>query len=118
MKPMKWPDRITVLHKLRDKPKANADHFILDVVILSEAQRRPAARCVEDIVVYDYQKARKSPLKPFMIDKFSETFELQEQAKKKYSNRVRTLLNRVRELEKSSWDRGDAKEDFGSGANL
>ncbi|CAN9183696.1 unnamed protein product [Alternaria alternata] len=112
--PMKWPDRITVLHKLRDNPSENSDHFILDVMILSEAQRRPAARCVEDIVTYDYRTAKKSPLPPFMIKKLQETFKLQEEAKEKNSNRVRVLLDRVRELEKSSWDRPDAKEDFGS----
>jgi len=112
--PMKWPDRITVLHKLRHKPESQADHFILDVLILSESHRRPAARCVEDIVVYDYQKAQKSPLPPFMIQKFQQTFELQEQAKERCNKRVKNLLDRMQRLEKSSWDRPDAKEDFGS----
>ena len=49
-----------------------------------------------------------------MIKKLQETFKLQEEAKEKNSNRVRVLLDRVRELEKSRWDRPDAKEDFGS----
>jgi hypothetical protein len=106
-----------VLHKLRHKPESEADHFILDVLILSESHRRPAARCVEDIVVYDYQKAQKSPLPPFMIEKFRQTFELQEQAKERCSNRIKNLLDRVQRLEKSSWDRPDAKEDFGSAGN-
>ena len=106
--------RVTVLHKLRNKPSQDSDHFILDVMILSEAQRRPAARCIEDIVVYDYRTARKSPLPDFMVDKFQETFKLQEQTKAENSSRVKTLLDRVRALEKSSWDRPDAKEDFGS----
>ena len=114
IKPMKWPDRVTVLHKLRNKPTMDMDHFFLDVLILSEKARRPAARCIEDIVVYDYRKAQKSRLLPFMIEKFSETFELQEQAKERCSMRVKTLLDRVRQLEKSSWDRADAKEDLGS----
>ncbi|CAO2656210.1 Nn.00g050130.m01.CDS01 [Neocucurbitaria sp. VM-36] len=117
MKPMKWPDRVTVLHKLRNKPTTATDHFILDVLILSEVHRRPAARCIEDIVVYDYKKAQKSALMPFMMDKFRETFELQEQMKEHCSSRVKTLLDRVRQLEKGSWDRRDAKEDFGSAAN-
>jgi hypothetical protein len=86
----------------------------LDVLILSEVQRRAAARCIEDIVVYDYRTARKSALPPFMIAKFQKTFQLQEQAKAENSARVRRLLTRVRELEKSSWDRPDAVEDFGS----
>lgn len=112
--PMKWPDRVTVLHKLSNKPAHNSDHFILDVLILSEAHRRPAARCIEDIVVYDYRTAKKTRLPPFMMAKFEETFKLQEQAKKENGARVRVLLERVRALEKSSWDRPDAKEDFGS----
>ncbi|OSS46432.1 hypothetical protein B5807_08515 [Epicoccum nigrum] len=115
--PMKWPDRVTVLHKLRSKPEQGTDHFILDVLILSEAQRRAAARCIEDIVVYDYRTAKKSALPPFMIAKFQKTFQLQEQAKAENSARVRQLLTRVRELEESSWDRPDAVEDFGSAAN-
>lgn len=105
-----------MLHKLRNKPEQDTDHFILDVLILSEAHRRAAARCMEDIVVYDYRSAKKSPLPPFMVDKFKKTFELQEQVKEKNSARVRTLLDRVRELEKSSWDRADAVEDLGGAA--
>ncbi|KAH8727257.1 thioesterase-like superfamily-domain-containing protein [Phaeosphaeriaceae sp. PMI808] len=111
--PMQWPDRVTVLHKLRSKPQSDADHFLLDVVILSERHRRPAARCIEDIVVYDYNKAKKSPLAPFMVTKFREIFDLQEQAKERYSGRVRGLLDRVEQLEKSSWDKKDAVEDVG-----
>lgn len=113
---MKWPDRVTVLHKLRSEPKLDTDHFILDVLILSELHRRPAARCVEDIVVYDYQSAKKAPLRPFMVEKFKETWLLQEQAKKHYGNKVTDLIRRVRELEKGSWDRVDAKEDLGTEA--
>lgn len=112
--PMKWPDRITVLHKVREKPSVEADHFLLDVVILSEGQRRASARCVEDIVIYDYGRARKSRMPRFMLDRLEETFELQEQAKEKNGKRVRGLLARVDALEKSRWDREDAKEDFGS----
>lgn len=90
------------------------DHFILDVVILSEVHRRVAARCIEDIVVYDYQKAQKTTLLPFMLDKFNEVFELQEQAKETNEVKVKGLLERVRQLEKSSWDKVDAVEDLGS----
>jgi hypothetical protein len=114
--PMKYPDRITVLHKLRNEPTQGTDHFILDVLIMSELHRRPAARCVEDIVVYDYKAAKKAPLKPFMVEKFKETWELQERAKDMYGKRVHDLITRTRLLEKGSWDRPDAKEDFGSAA--
>jgi hypothetical protein len=70
---------------------------------------------VEDVVVYDYKRGCKTPLAPFMVDKFRETYELQEQARTKYRVRVERLLERVRGLEKSSWDCPDAKENFGSG---
>lgn len=111
---MKWPDRVTVLHKLRQRPNSDSDHFILDVVILSEVHRRAAARCVEDIVVYDYKIGRKTPLRPFMVEKFRETFELQEQAKEKWGRQVSEVIRRVRDLEKGSWDRAGAQEDMGS----
>ena len=112
--PMTWPDHISVYHKLRSPPSSSTTSFILDVVILSELHQRPAARCVEDIVVYDYRKAKKTPLRPFMIDKFGETYDLQLKAKEENSARVKDLLDMVRKLEESSWDRPDAKEDLGS----
>ncbi|KAF2444453.1 Thioesterase/thiol ester dehydrase-isomerase [Karstenula rhodostoma CBS 690.94] len=112
--PIKYPDRVTVLHRLRSMPKADTDHFILDVVILSELHRRVAARCVEDIVMYNYKAGKKSAMEPFMIDMLQETFNLQEQAKLKYGNKALELIRRVQALEKASWDRPDAKEDFGS----
>ena len=112
--PMAWPDHVSVYHKLRSLPSSSTDSFELDVVILSERHQRPAARCVEDIVVYDYRQGKKTPLRPFMLDQFRETYDLQLQAKNNSGARVRSLHDRVRRLEQSSWDRQDAKEDFGS----
>lgn len=111
---MAWPDRVTVYHKLGQRPTENTDSFVLDVLILSEKHQRPAARCVEDLVVYDYRKGKKTPLPPFMLDRFLETFELQEEAKEKYGDMANELLERVRALEQSSWDRPDAREDLGT----
>lgn len=117
VQPMTWPDHISVYHKLRSLPSSSTDSFILDVVILSELHQRPAARCVEDIVVYDYRQGKKTPLRPFMLETFRQTYELQDQAKNENGARVKTLLDKVRSLEKSSWDRQDAKEDFGRGSS-
>ena len=105
-----------MLHKLRSKPTAGSDCFVLDVLILSEMHRRVAARCVEDIVLYDYKQARKCALLPFMVDKFQEVFALQEEARDRQGKRVQQVLEQVRQLEKSSWDRSDAAEDMGSAA--
>lgn len=114
---MTFPDHVSVYHKLRHAPDEKMDHFILDVIILSELHQRPAARCVEDIVVYDYKKGKKAPLRPFMVDMFKETFRLQEEAKKTNGERIRKLHERVEALERETWDRPDAREDVGSAAS-
>jgi len=113
-KPMTFPDHVTVYHKLSNEPTQKTDSFILDVLILSELHQRPAARCIEDIVVYNYRLGKKTTLPPFMADAFQRTWQLQEEAKKTNSNAVRDLLARVRALEKQSWDAPDAVEDMGS----
>lgn len=112
--PMTYPDHITVLHKLAAPPSSSTDHFILDVVIFSERHQRPAARLVEDIVVYDYVKGKKAPLKPFMVEGFRQIWREQEAVKSEVGKRVRWIEERVRDIEKASWDRADAIEDLGS----
>ena len=114
LQPMAWPDRISVYHKLRSAPTVSPDSFTLDVLILSEKHQRPAARCVEDIVVYDYRKGMKSPLRDFMVDKFRETFTMQEEARQRNAARIEHLLQRVEWLEKESWDKIGAVEDMGT----
>lgn len=112
--PMSWPDRISVYHKLRAPPSSASESFILDVLILSERHQRAAARCVEDIVVYDYRRGRKTPLMSFMLAQFRKTWEAQEAARKKHEAKVEELLARVRRLEIDSWDREGAVEDMRS----
>lgn len=112
--PMTYPDHITVLHKLATPPSASTDHFILDVVIFSERHQRPAARLVEDIVVYDYVRGKKAPLKPFMVEGFQQVWREQESVRAEVGMRVKSIEERIREIEKASWDRADAVEDMGS----
>ena len=114
MQPMTWPDKISVYHKLRSAPTPTTNSFILDVLIVSEKHRRPAARCEEDIVIYDYQKAQKTPLRDFMVEQFRETFRLQEESKGQNTKKIHNLLERVDSLEKASWNRPDAAEDMGT----
>lgn len=114
--PMTWPDKISVYHKLRSRPDESTQSLVLDVMILSEAKQRPAARCLEDVVVYDYRIAKKSSLEPFMLDQFKKTFDLQEQAKRDNLAKIRQIEEKVRKLEKASWDDPNAVEDLGSAA--
>ncbi|KAH0558638.1 hypothetical protein GP486_004712 [Trichoglossum hirsutum] len=114
--PLTWPDHISVYHKLRPFP-ADPAAFDLDVIILSELHQRPAARCSESLLVYNYQSRQKIPMPSFMRDAFEETLRLQKAAKEEKVGRIQSLLERVTKLEKESWDREGAKEDMGSGAS-
>lgn len=108
--PMTWPDRITVCHKLRARPDERTESMVLDVVILSERTQRPAARCLEDVVVYNYRAGKKSGMPAFMLKQFKTIWELQEKEKAASGKKVEQLLEDVRELEKGSWDREEAVE--------
>lgn len=48
-----------------------------------------------------------------MLEKFQDTWEAQEETKRRNESRVRCLLERVENLEKESWDRKGAVENFG-----
>ncbi|KAI9842387.1 MAG: hypothetical protein M1838_003157, partial [Thelocarpon superellum] len=111
--PMTWPDRVTVYHKLRSSPSDEADSFTLDVMILSEVHQRPAARCVEDVVMYDYRQSRRTSLPPFMRHVFTQTFQQQEAEKQAYREQIHSLTQRVEGLERETWNHEDAKENLG-----
>ncbi|KXT16088.1 hypothetical protein AC579_7128 [Pseudocercospora musae] len=112
--PMRYPDHATILHKLATEPKEGTDTFDLHVLILSELHQRPAARVIEDVVFYDYRKAKKTPMRPFMLDVLQHTWMLQKEARRVNRERVTSILERVRALELGSWDRKGAVEDIGS----
>jgi acyl-CoA thioesterase FadM len=111
--PMSWPDKISVYHKLHSRPDENTASMMLDVMILSEAKQRPAARCLEDVVVYDYKVAKKTSLPLYMLEQFQLTWELQEQARQRGLAAISGMEDRLRSIEQQTWDRPDAKEDFG-----
>ncbi|KAG7046460.1 thioesterase superfamily protein [Colletotrichum scovillei] len=100
--PMAYPDHVTVLHKLVSKPTYESDFILLEALLISEGHRRPAARCFEDIVVYDYKTAKRAPLKPFMVDRLRETYEAQEQSKIDCEEKVKGLVDIVERLEKAA----------------
>ena len=113
---MTYPDRISVFHKLSTPVSDASDAFILEVIILSERHRRIAARCTEDIVLYDYQNASKVALgkRPFMLKAFEDLLKAQN-AETEHALRSRSSIEEaVRRLEEGSWDRPDAREDLGS----
>lgn len=113
--PMTYPDHISVFHKLRSLPSSDSSSFILDVLILSELQQRPAARCVEDIVVYDYKAGKKVNIQPFMMRAFEQTWKEQEEERRRVEERIEEVERAVGELERETWNKEGAMEDMGSG---
>ncbi|KAJ6785054.1 hypothetical protein PWT90_05237 [Aphanocladium album] len=96
--PMTFPDQVTVLHKLVEKPDSTSDRVLMEAVAYSHKHKRPAARFFEDIAVYDYRAAKKAPLKPFMVEEMQVMYELQEQRKQQTEQKVQELLLSMEEL--------------------
>lgn len=111
--PMTHPDRVSVFHKLRALPGEKDDSFVLDVCIMSELHQRPAARCVEDIVVYDYRAGKKVQLRGFMMDAFKETWKEQEAERKRVERRIGEVESMVKGIENESWRKEGAVEEIG-----
>jgi tRNA A-37 threonylcarbamoyl transferase component Bud32 len=69
---------------------------------------------VEDIVVYDYKKGEKVPIRPFMMEAFQKTFQEQEREQKRVRRRIVDVEKAVRRVEQQTWDKPGAIEDMGS----
>jgi hypothetical protein len=83
-------------------------------MIMSELHQRPAARCVEDIVVYDYRAGKKVAIRPFMMDGFTECWREQEEERLRAEKRIKEVEGWVTSIEKGTWDRVGAVEDMGT----
>jgi hypothetical protein len=117
---MTWPDQITIYHRFTQDPSVTLSKkafFEQEVLILSEGKQRPAARALEQNVLYDYRSLRKSATPPaFMLDQFQKTWASQEESRREWRERIAAIEDEVRGLELESWDREDAVEDLGSAA--
>lgn len=67
----------------------------MEVVIISENEQRPAARCFEDIVVYDYRIGKKAPLPSFMVEEMDSAYDAQEEARTKALSKIKELQQSV-----------------------
>jgi hypothetical protein len=126
--PMTYPDRVTVLHKLSalpnpspatpsapNSPPIGITTFALSAIQLSERHQRPAARCEEEIAVYDYQTGSRAALRPFMADVFARVWAEQEEARRVWGARAKEVERRVGELDRRTWGREGAVEMGGGG---
>ncbi|KAI3580776.1 thioesterase-like superfamily-domain-containing protein [Fusarium oxysporum f. sp. albedinis] len=97
--PLEFPDHITVLYKLLEAPTNESTSLKMEAWILSEQYRRLAARCIDDTVIYDYTTAKKTVLKPFMVDKFQQTFSMQQANQRKYTDQAKRAIQAAEELQ-------------------
>ena len=97
------------LSALKDK----TDLLTLDVLMLSEKNQRPTARCIEHIAIYDYDERSRTTLKPHMVDMLRQTFAHQEETRQRNEGRAGDILCRIEKLEVSSWKNPHAIEDLG-----
>ncbi|KAI7759121.1 hypothetical protein LZL87_013243 [Fusarium oxysporum] len=97
--PLEFPDHITVLYKLLEAPTNESTSLKMEAWILSEQYRRLAARCIDDTVIYDYTTAKKTVLKPFMVDKFQKTFSMQQANQRKYTDQAKRAIQEAEELQ-------------------
>ncbi|KAJ3494030.1 hypothetical protein NLG97_g4345 [Lecanicillium saksenae] len=96
--PMTFPDQVTVLHKLVEKPDSTSERVLMEAVAYSHKHKRPAARFFEDIAVYDYRAAKRAPLKPFMVEEMQAMYERQEQQQQQTEQKVQELVRSMDEL--------------------
>lgn len=96
---MTFPDHVTVMHKLITKPDNSSDRMLFEAVAFSHRHQRPAAKFIEDVVVYDYKAGKKAPLKPFMVELMAELFAMQNQRKEAAEVEIAALHQFVDGLE-------------------
>lgn len=95
---MNFPDRVTVIHKLLVKPEATSTSIFLEAAIISEQHQRIAARCFEDIAVYDYKAGKISPMHHFMVEELDAVYDSQVQAHQAALKNIATLQERLKKL--------------------
>lgn len=96
---MTFPDQVTVLHKLMERPDNTSDRVFMEAVAFSHKHQRVAARFFEDIAVYDYRAAKRAPLKPFMVEEMQKMYNLQEQRQQEVERQVQQILYALDELQ-------------------
>lgn len=68
-------------------------------MIYSETHKRVAARCFEDIAVYNYRAGKKATLKGFMVDELQKVYDLQEKSKLEADQKIMELERDIKTIE-------------------
>lgn len=99
LKPVTFPDRVSVFHKITKPPEPNSDHFILEAIILSEYHYRTAARLTEEIGIYDHIEGKKTTLKPNQVRDLNRIFKRQPLNREAADKEIDEWMDRLTDLE-------------------
>ena len=113
--PLKYPDTTTTYHRLGLSSTSSLPSFLpLHTVTLSHTFTRPAFRMSEEILLYDYRLNRKAALTPLILEVLQMALAEEEASKNLWVARRREVEELLEGLERSSWKKKGAVEDFGS----
>ena len=86
---------MTVIHKLAERPAYTSESLILEAVIFSETHKRLAARCYEDIAIYDYRAGKRATLHGYMVDALRQVYDLQDVAKAEADKTIEEMTRQI-----------------------
>lgn len=106
VKPITFPDRVSVFHKIIKPPEPGSDHFVLEAIILSEYHYKTAARVVEEIGVYNHMKGKEGTLKPNQVRDLYRLYRKQPQNREVADKEIDEWMDRLTDLEMKVQMRG------------
>jgi hypothetical protein len=101
-----FPDQINVVYKLTQAPKADSTSLFLEAAIYSSRNRRLAAKCYEELVVYNYRKAERATLPSWLYAGLRDVWNMQGEAIEWAEKEIRELLRRFEEFEAKLLEQG------------
>ncbi|KFA77645.1 hypothetical protein S40288_02696, partial [Stachybotrys chartarum IBT 40288] len=104
--PVTFPDQINVVYKLTQAPKADSTSLFLEAAIYSSRNRRLAAKCYEELVVYNYRKAERATLPSWLYAGLRDVWNMQGEAVEWAEKEIRELLRRFEEFEAKLLEQG------------
>lgn len=112
LKPLTYPDRVSVFHKIVKPPEPGSDNMILEALIVSEYHCRVAARLFEDLVVYDHIEGKNSTFKPNQIRDLNRLFRRQLLSRPIADKEIDEWMDRLTDLEMKVQLKGGRRRDI------
>ncbi|KAJ4307664.1 hypothetical protein N0V84_012574 [Fusarium piperis] len=99
LKPIKFPDRVSVYHRIVKPPDLHTTKLVLEAIILSENNRRVAARCMEELTVYDFKEDKTATLRPNQVRDLNRIFRKQPSNREFADKEIDEFIDRLTDVE-------------------